>query len=134
VPLAFFGGIGSAASLGILFKGGSSFSPLSKIRNIAFDKTGTLTSGNFKVGKVKAFGIDEAELLSLTAAVEKSSSHPIAKALSTYEGSDIRAFDITELAGMGTVGTVGGLRIAVGNEKLALKEGAIIPSEVKIGT
>ena len=134
VPLAFFGGIGSAASLGILFKGGSSFSPLSGVRHIAFDKTGTLTSGSFKIGEIKAFGIDESELLSLVSAVEKSSSHPIAKALSGASATDMRALNITELAGMGTVGTVMGKRVAVGNERLVLHEGVTAAQDIISGT
>ena len=83
---------------------------------------------------VKAFGIDESELLSLVSAVEKSSSHPIAKALSGASATDMRALNITELAGMGTVGTVMGKRVAVGNERLVLHEGVTAAQDIISGT
>ena len=123
VPLAFFGGIGSAASLGVLFKGGSSFSTLSRVQNVAFDKTGTLTSGSFKISKVTAIGVSEDELINLAAAVERCSDHPIARAFSNMGSKSITASDIRELAGRGTVGSVDGKRVCVGNLELMRNEG-----------
>ena len=55
VPMAFFGGIGGAASRGILFKGGNVFSKVAKVETIAFDKTGTITNGNFTVRDVMTY-------------------------------------------------------------------------------
>ena len=49
VPLSFFGGIGGASKVGILFKGSNYIEALSKAENVLFDKTGTLTEGNFAV-------------------------------------------------------------------------------------
>ena len=62
VPMAFFGGIGGAASNGILFKGGNVFSPLAKADVFAFDKTGTLTEGNIRVEKIIPYSSSEEEI------------------------------------------------------------------------
>ena len=80
VPMAFFGGIGAAASRGILYKGGNTFSPVSQAESFVFDKTGTLTTGEFSVAKIHSV-IDESELLSLLASAEHNSNHPIARCL-----------------------------------------------------
>ncbi len=82
VPLAFFSGIGLCASRGILFKGSSYFSPVSRVRTACFDKTGTLTTGQFSVCEVVPLAdIDKGELLTLAAVCEYSSTHPIAEAI-----------------------------------------------------
>ncbi len=126
VPLAFFGGIGAAASRGILFKGGSSFAPLANARTVAFDKTGTLTEGKFVVKEIYPVGVSKKELCELVAAVEYGSGHPIASALRAATDSVIPADKITEYSGKGAAGYVKGIRIAVGNARLMEDEGASI--------
>ncbi|MBQ8290296.1 MAG: cadmium-translocating P-type ATPase [Clostridia bacterium] len=82
VPLSFFAGIGLCASRGILFKGSSCFSPVSRIKTAIFDKTGTLTMGKFSVSDIVALGdADTDEILTLAAICEYSSTHPIAEAI-----------------------------------------------------
>lgn len=82
VPLSFFAGIGLCASRGILFKGSSYFSPVSRIKTAIFDKTGTLTTGKFSVSEIVALAdTDEDEILNLAALCEYSSTHPIAEAI-----------------------------------------------------
>jgi len=118
VPMAFFGGIGGAASRGILFKGGGVFSAVAKAKTVAFDKTGTLTTGEFEVVDLKSFGIKEDEMLRLAAAVESGSNHPIARAICGMKEAELIADSITEMSGRGAFGCVGGARIAVGGESL----------------
>lgn len=118
VPLAFFGGIGAMASRGVLFKGGSFFSPLARARVAVFDKTGTLTTGKFKVDSVIACKIDGEELISLASSVEYASKHPIALSIRARAKTNYEALNVRELAGMGTVGEISGSVIAVGNERL----------------
>ena len=130
VPLAFFGGIGSMASRGILFKGGSFFSPLSKVKNAVFDKTGTITTGKFEVVGTKAESLDPEELISLAASVEYASRHPIAVAIRERARTTYEATDIREIAGMGSVGTVKGTLVAVGNERLMNKMQVSIPNGI----
>lgn len=127
VPMAFFGGIGAAASRGILFKGGNSFSPVARTECIAFDKTGTLTAGKFSIKGVTENKIPEKELLSLCASVEHGSNHPIAKSICKSVGEYDAADCVRELAGKGTVGTVSGFRVAVGNKLLMEEVGASLP-------
>ena len=52
VPMAFFGGIGAAASKGILYKGGNTFASIAGVERVVFDKTGTLTTGEFSIDKI----------------------------------------------------------------------------------
>ena len=118
VPMAFFGGIGGAASKGILFKGGAVFSAVASAKTVAFDKTGTLTTGEFKAHGVRAFGIPEAELLSLVASVESGSNHPLARALTALSETRHKVIDLVEVAGRGVTADVDGARVAVGNSTL----------------
>ena len=128
VPMAFFGGIGGAASKGILFKGGAVFSAVASARTVAFDKTGTLTTGEFEARRVRAFGISEAELLALVASVESGSNHPIARALVSLSERRLEVGDLTELAGRGVTATIDGRRIAVGNSALMSELGIVAES------
>lgn len=49
IPLGYFGGIGAASRLGVLFKGGNYLDAITKVNTVVFDKTGTLTKGTFEV-------------------------------------------------------------------------------------
>ena len=121
VPLTFFGGIGGAASRGILFKGGASFETLAKARIAAFDKTGTLTTGTFSVAQVLcADGVDKETLLALASGAEAHSTHPIARAIRAASPDAPVAEEVKEVAGKGVLARVNGSYIAIGN--LALME------------
>ena len=123
VPMAFFGGIGAAASRGILYKGGNTFSPIAGLERVVFDKTGTLTSGEFSIEKIHST-IDRDELLSLLSSAEHNSNHPIARSLKAACPSATPATDIRDVLGKGIVATVGTDEIAVGNLSLMREVGA----------
>lgn len=123
VPMAFFGGIGGAASSGILFKGGNVFSKVASVETVALDKTGTLTSGVFTVSDVKCLKISEAELLSLVASAEQGSNHPIADCLKSVSKNIIKPDSIEEMAGYGVISAIADNKIAVGNRELMHKLG-----------
>ena len=128
VPLTFFGGIGGASRKGILVKGANFLDTLSRVKTVVFDKTGTLTEGVFEVTAVHPELIDEKELLHLAAHVERHSTHPIAAALrNAYpnEHDDCVITNVIETAGHGVIANVNGRRVAVGNEKLMAREGAL---------
>ena len=129
VPMAFFGGIGAAASKGILYKGGNTFSALSRADVFAFDKTGTLTNGEFSVGEIKAFGVSEKELCEIAASVEYASKHPIARCLATLSENKTLPAESTEIAGKGMSAIIGGIRVLVGNAAL-LSDNGIDVSEI----
>lgn len=123
VPMAFFGGIGGAASQGILYKGGNTFSPLAHARIFAMDKTGTLTDGTFKVSGVYPLSGSEEELLTLAATAELGSHHPMAQCVCRAAKRTLRPQRQEEIAGMGVRATVDGKTILVGNKKLMTENG-----------
>ncbi len=134
IPLGYFGGIGLASSNGILFKGGNFLDVMTKVNTVVMDKTGTLTKGVFKVQQVIANGIDEKELVKLTAALEKNSTHPIAKAVTDYAGNinnGIKAEEVEEISGHGLKGKVEGKEILAGNVKLMKKFNVSYPVEIE---
>ena len=118
VPMAFFGGIGGAASRGILFKGGNVFSKVATVETVAFDKTGTITNGKFEISDVKCHGVDRDTLLSYVASTEYASNHPIAECLRMASDRIIPYKSVTEHAGEGVVADFGELTVAVGNHRL----------------
>ena len=118
VPMAFFGGIGGAASSGILFKGGNVFSKVASVETVALDKTGTLTSGKFSVTEVKTFEVTEQELLSLVASAEQGSNHPIADCLKALSTNLTEPLSVKEMAGYGVISEFEGYSIALGNRAL----------------
>lgn len=118
VPMAFFGGIGGAASRGILFKGGNVFSKVAKVESVAFDKTGTITNGNFAISNVECFGVDKESLLSYVASTESASNHPIAECLKNASKTKITYNSATERPGEGIIADFSGTICAVGNARL----------------
>ncbi|TGY02094.1 heavy metal translocating P-type ATPase [Bacteroides acidifaciens] len=126
IPLGYFGGIGAASRLGILFKGGNYLDAITKINTVVFDKTGTLTKGTFEVQKCKsAPGISEKELIKLVASVESDSTHPIAKAIVSYAKlQNVELLPVTgtrEFAGFGLEAMINGTPVWVGNCRLLSK-------------
>lgn len=81
-PAAITSGLAAAARQGALIKGGAALERLSRVSMMAFDKTGTLTAGKPQISHIQPFGAqDENTLLSLAAAVEQGSTHPLARAM-----------------------------------------------------
>ena len=134
VPMAFFGGIGGAASQGILFKGGGVFSRVAKAKTVAFDKTGTLTTGEFKVSEIESFGVPREELITLAASVEAGSNHPLSKAITAKAQTVKIAEKITEISGKGVFGYINGNRVAVGNVALMLELGIDYDEKLNTGS
>lgn len=135
IPLGYFGGIGAASRLGILFKGGNYLDAITKINTVVFDKTGTLTQGTFEVQSCKTeSGVSEEELIRLVASVESASTHPIAKAVvddAKQRNIELSsANDSKEFAGLGLEATVGGVQVLAGNCRLLAKFGIEYPSEL----
>ncbi len=118
VPMAFFGGIGGAARIGVLFKGGNVFSPLAKSTHFVFDKTGTLTTGEFSLKEIRALHASPDAILELAAAAEFGSNHPVARAIRAAAKCTLTATDVKELAGKGIIAQIEGKTVAVGNIRL----------------
>lgn len=118
VPMAFFGGIGGAASRGILYKGGNVFSRVARADTVAFDKTGTLTNGKFKVRSVISYGVSKETVINYAAAAEQGSNHPIAKAVAALRSDLPTPKLVKEFTGEGIIASVDGHTVAVGNSAL----------------
>lgn len=134
IPLGYFGGIGLASRNGILFKGGNYLDVMTQVKTVVMDKTGTLTKGVFKVQQVVPEGIEKEELIKIAAALEKNSTHPIAKAVTDYANKThegLQASDIEEVAGHGLKGTVDSKEVLAGNLKLLKKYDIAYPAEVE---
>lgn len=124
IPIAFLGGIASAARQGIVIKGANYLEDLSKADTFVFDKTGTLTEGEFSVQEIYAEHGTEEELLKIAAHVESYSNHPIAQSLlNAYDGEIDKDLvsNIKQIPGYGLSGDYDGKRIHVGNFRLMEK-------------
>ena len=124
IPIAFLGGIASAARQGIVIKGANYLEGLSKADTFVFDKTGTLTEGEFSVQEIYAERGTEEELLKIAAHVESYSNHPIAQSLlNAYDGEIDKDLvsNIKQIPGYGLSGDYDGKRIHVGNFRMMEK-------------
>lgn len=134
IPLGYFGGIGLASRNGILFKGGNFLDVMTKVNTVIMDKTGTLTKGVFKVQQIVPAGIEKEELIRLTAALEKNSTHPIAKAVTEYAKDtfkNVQVEGVEEIAGHGLKGKIDGKEVLAGNLKLLKKFNITYPAEIE---
>ncbi len=133
IPLGYFGGIGAASKNGILFKGSSFLDIMASIQVVVMDKTGTLTKGVFKVQKVVAVDVSEADLVKWVAALETKSTHPVGTAIIEHaKGTekDSKVTDVEEIAGHGLKGKVDGNEILAGNIKLMKKYNISYDAEI----
>ncbi|MGE4354146.1 MAG: heavy metal translocating P-type ATPase [Oscillospiraceae bacterium] len=127
VPLSFFAGIGGASKHGILVKGAVYLESLAKTETVVFDKTGTLTEGSFAVTAVHPEpGTDKDKLITLAAAAESFSNHPLSKALHSAAGKTALppAENVHEVAGRGVTAVIGGKTVAAGSHRLMEEIGA----------
>lgn len=131
IPLGYFGGIGAASRNGILFKGSNFLDLMAKVNTVVLDKTGTLTRGVFKVQKVKTEGLSENEFLEYVSALERNSTHPVAKAVAEFYTSKWEATEVEEFSGMGLKGILNGKEVLAGNGKLMDKFGIEFPKEIE---
>ena len=135
IPLSYFGGIGAASRLGILFKGGNYLDAITQIDTLVFDKTGTLTQGTFEVKSCRcAEDVNEASLLQAVASAEQGSTHPVAKAIVRHARqagiAPLPTGEVKELAGFGLETTVDGKEVLVGNIRLMERHGITCPADL----
>ena len=119
-PVAIMVGNGLGAKNGILFKTAASLEAAGRTQIVALDKTGTITSGEPKVTDIlPAEGVSETELLTLAAALERKSEHPLAKAvLACTDEQKLAApevSDFTALPGNGLAAKLDGVEIFGGS-------------------
>ena len=119
-PVAIMVGNGLGAKNGILFKTAASLEAAGRTQIVALDKTGTITEGAPRVTDLlPAEGVTETELLTLAAALESRSEHPLAKAvLADAEAKTITSPEVTDFAalpGNGLAAKLNGMDIYAGN-------------------
>lgn len=134
-PISIMVATGRGASMGILFRNAESIELLRKVNTLVVDKTGTLTVGKPKVTTLQALStFAEADLLALTASLEKLSEHPLASAIVSEAKDRGTSFfpvrDFQSITGQGATGLVNDRNVSVGNLAL-MSEFAIDTSEIK---
>ena len=125
-PTSIVAAIGNMARNGVLVKHGTAMEQVGKVDVVAFDKTGTVTFGKPIVTGVNPLnGYSEDELLKITASAERSSEHPLAKAIireASDRGLELQTpEDFESLAGHGISARVDGKTVAVGEKMLEEK-------------
>ena len=134
-PVAVMAGTGKAAEYGILIKSAESLELLASTDTVVFDKTGTVTSGKPSVTDIYAGDGDENDLLSLAAAVESGSEHPLARAITAYAAG--RGVTVPEITGFTTVpgrgvsATVDGVPALAGNAAFMTENGIALPDDAE---
>lgn len=127
-PMSIMVGMGRGASLGVLIRNAEALELLERVDTLVLDKTGTLTEGKPRVvGVVALPETSETEVLTLAAALEKTSEHPLAAAI-VAAAEDQRlevpaATNFRSESGRGVVGTVDGQDVALGNARLLEERG-----------
>jgi len=122
-PMSIMVGMGRGAQMGVLIKDAAALERFEKVDTLVVDKTGTLTEGKPKVVAVIPLSdMPEDELLSLAAALERNSEHPLAAAIvdaAKERGLDLASVEnFSSVTGKGVTGTVGGRKLAIGNARM----------------
>ncbi|MDB4998557.1 MAG: haloacid dehalogenase, partial [Myxococcaceae bacterium] len=123
-PISVVAGMGRGAREGVLIENAEALERLAKVDTLVVDKTGTLTEGRPEVTTVRALpGFTEAQVLELSAVVERGSEHPIASAIARAAAA--RSLDTSRhhaafasIAGKGAHAEVDGAKVVVGSAKL----------------
>lgn len=131
-PMSIMVATGRAASAGILIRDAAALEELSNVDVVVLDKTGTLTEGKPRVVEVMPAGnVSTRALLTLVAALEKASEHPVGRAIinkATELGCELpEPQNVTVAAGRGMSGEVADGVLAVGNEQMMREIGVTIP-------
>lgn len=129
IPLSYFASLGNASRRGLLFKGSKYVDAMRDVKTVMFDKTGTLTTGKFHVSAISGI-TDNNEIISLAAALDSESSHPLAKAIVEYSlEKNIKpaeAVNVTTVS-HGMSASVDGKLCLVGSRSLMKKHNVDVP-------
>jgi len=114
VPMSLAVATAEGAKRGIVIRNPDALSLLNKVDTVVLDKTGTLTDGRLQVHETLELGsITLSEAVAIAAALERSSNHPIAKAIALLD-SGKTATEVTETAGTGLTGVVDQIEYSIG--------------------
>ena len=133
-PVAIMVGTGKGAENGILIKSGESLEMAHDVDTVVMDKTGTITEGRPRVTEIRAFGMDEDELLAFAAGLEAGSEHPLAEAIMVYgkeKNVTPKPFDnFRAIFGRGVTAELGEKKYFAGNLRL-MEENNISTADVE---
>jgi Cu+-exporting ATPase len=135
-PTALMVGSGRAAQMGIVIKGIDVLQSTRRIDTVVLDKTGTVTTGVMTLVDVMCVdGVPRDEALRYAGAVEKSSEHPIARAIVRSAEEEVGALpsldEFESLPGVGATGRIGGVIITVGREEMFRERLVILPKAIR---
>ena len=127
-PMSIMVGVGRGAQAGVLIKNAEALEHMEKVDTLVVDKTGTLTEGKPSVTAViPAPGFAEAEILRLSASVERASEHPLALAIvAAADKQGIATAPVADFdspTGKGALGVVEGRRVVLGNAAFLTEHG-----------
>ena len=133
-PTAMVAAIGGLARRGILVRGGSVLQQAAKVDTVVFDKTGTITEGRFEIVRLVALDRSQDELLSIAAAIERASDHPLARVIvedAVNRGLNLPSAENAHAEpGRGVEADISGRRWRVGNAAFVAQDGAPLPGEL----
>ena len=133
-PTALVVGTGIGARYGLLIKGIEALEKSHKTDTLVVDKTGTITSGKPRVSHIELLDTEVKEILSIAAALESESTHPLSQAIQTswsnVTSNKPTISDIQTIAGSGLIGDMQGELVAVGNLSLMQEVGIEIDDEL----
>jgi Cu+-exporting ATPase len=137
-PMSIMVAVGRGAHAGVLIRNAEALETLAKVDTLVVDKTGTLTEGKPRVASIKKFAginLDGDLLLSLAASLERSSEHPLARAIvSAAEEKQLplaSASDFRAISGNGVRGRVAGRQVLVGTASFLRGQGVEVPAEAQ---
>ena len=135
-PTALMVGSGRAAQMGIVIKGIDVLQSTRRIDTVVLDKTGTVTTGVMTLVDVMCVdGVSRDEALLNAGAVEKSSEHPIARAIVRAAEEEVGVLpsldEFESLPGVGASGRIGGTIITVGREEMFRERLVILPKVIR---
>lgn len=127
-PMSIMVAAGRGAPAGVLVRNAEALQAFERVDTLVIDKTGTLTEGRPKLIGLESVALPEEALLTLAAAVEARSEHPLAQAVvmaARERGHAVaEVADFQSVAGRGVIGRVGGRLVAIGNEAFVKDQGA----------
>lgn len=131
-PTAIMVGVGAGARRGLLFRGAETIERLGRIGDAVFDKTGTLTLGKPEIREiVPSGGTPDAEVLAIAAALERSSTHPLAASIvraARDRGVAVpAATNVVTQRGGGVRGTIEGATVFAGSASFLIANGVALP-------
>lgn len=126
-PTAIMVGTGVGASAGILIKSAEALETAHSVNTVVLDKTGTITAGRPQVTQIHPLAVDERELITLAASLERQSAHPLAEPIvsrAQEEGLSLKAVeDYKLIPGEGLMGRLEGRLCYAGNRRLLRRAG-----------